>query len=77
MYSQYSAIQYDTIKSFVTCTWSTESEEWAVIGGRGDGKVHLREAQERYCVTRFFLKEANDELLRIWRGSFFYIEGAA
>jgi len=37
----------------------------------------LREGTGKIICLRFLLKEANDELLRISRGSLFHVEGAA
>jgi len=48
-----------------------EYETRAVARGK-DGETGLRHGK-----IRFLLKEANDELLRILRGSLFHIEGAA
>jgi len=55
---------------------SAKSEAWAVTRGK-DGKAGLREGMGKIVVLRFLLKQANDELLRISRGSLFLIESAA
>jgi len=45
-----------------------KSKAWAVAR-RGDGKVGLREVMGRKYISKFLLKEANDELPQISRGS--------